>query len=273
MRKKLQNPLSKEKHFLTMCTLLGTAAAGTLASRRFFRSSRKKTGTPENELNLIHSDLLEAIAHDLRTPLSSIMGSSLIYRENHETLDEEEKLELVSHIQEDSSRMIDMAENLLAVSRLKNISQTAGTREEVLEEVLSEALQKLEKRHSGHMVHVSIPDDLILLPMDAVLVEQAVINLLENAISRSDSKKAVEVIVDDGAREATFLIRYYGNSIPENLLDGLFDCSSSEAQSCVGPAISKAIVSAHHGTIQCRNHEQGGEFIFTLPKRRCDSLR
>lgn len=272
MGKKLQNSSVTEKHCPTMRTLLGAAAVGTLAgvlvSGRIFGSSGKKAIPQKAEPKPLPSDLLEAIAHNLRTPLSSIMGSSLIYRENHETLDEEEKLGLVSHIHEDSSRLIDMAENLLAVSRLNDIDRTSGAREEVLEEVLGEALQKLDKRHPGHLVHVSIPDGVILLPMDAVLVEQAVINLLENALSRSDSKKAVDVIVDDGAQEATFRIRYYGDSIPENLLEGFFDCSAAGTQSCVGPAISKAIISAHHGAIRCRNHEEGAEFIFTLPKRR-----
>lgn len=272
MRKKLQNPSFNENHCLAMCTLLGAAAVGTLAgvlaSRRTTKSSRKKAVPQKAEPKPFPSYLLEDIAHDLRTPLASIMGSSIIYRENHETLDEEEKLRLVSHILEDSSRLIDMAENLLVISRLKDIDQLSSTREEVLEEVLGETLQKLEKRHSGHMVHVSIPDDVILLPMDAVLVEQAVINLLENAISRSESEKAVDIIVNDGNQEATFLIRYYGNSIPENLLENFFDYSAAEKQSCVGLAISKAIISAHHGTIYCRNHEQGAEFIFTLPKRR-----
>lgn len=255
-----------------MCALLGAAAAGTLtgilASRKASRLSGKIAVPQEAEPEQIRTDLLEAIAHDLRTPLSSIMGSSLIYQENHAALDEQEKLQLVSHIHEDSSRLIDMAENLLAITRLNDMNQTVGIREEVLEEVLSETLQKLDKRHPGHAIHVSIPDNVILLPMDAALVEQAIINLLEDAVSRSGGEKAAEIIVNDGSLEASFLIRYYGSSIPENLLDSFFDCAAPEERSCIGLAISKAIISAHKGTIQCRNHEQGAEFIFTLPKRR-----
>lgn len=272
MRKKTQNSSSKENHCLTMCTLLGAAVAGTLtgilASRRVSRPSAKKAVSKKTEPEQIRTDLLEAIAHDLRTPLSSIMGNSLIYRENHGTLDEQEKLQLVSHIHEDSSRLIGMEENLLAIARLTDMEKTVGARKEVLEEVLGEALQKLEKRHPGHAVHVSVPDNVILLPMDASLIEQAVINLLEDAISRSDGEKAAEIIVNDGSLEATFLIRYYGNSIPENLLDSFFDCTAPQERSCTGLTISKAIISAHQGTIKCRNHEQGAEFIFTLPKRR-----
>lgn len=255
-----------------MCALLGAAAAGTLtgilASRRASRPSGKKAASGKAEPEQLRTDLLEAIAHDLRTSLSSIMGNSLIYRENHETLDEQEKLQLVSHIHEDSTRLIDMEENLLAIARLTDIEKTMGAREEVLEEVLSEALQKLEKRHPGHAVHVSIPDNVILLPMDAALVEQAIINLLEDAVSRSDGEKATEIIVSEGSPETSFLIRYYGNSIPENLLDSFFECNAPEAWSYIGLAISKAIISAHQGTIKCQNHEQGAEFIFTLPKRR-----
>ncbi|MCI8789518.1 MAG: sensor histidine kinase [Lachnospiraceae bacterium] len=285
MRKKTQISTCSKNHCPDMATFLGGTVVGTmvgiLASRLATRPSGQKDASPNPDLNpapvQVHTDLLRAISHDLRTPLSNIMGNSLIYLENHGTLEEQERLRLVSRIHEDSSWLIDMAENLLAITRLEDIGLLLSAREEIVEEVLSEALQKLEKRHPNSAVHVAVPESIILLPMDAVLIEQAVINLLENALLHSSGEKDVDIIVEDGAQEVTFLIRDYGDSIPENQLESCFDCASSrtsdaEKRSSVGLALSKTIIAAHQGTIRCRNHEKGAEFVFTLPKRRCDSL-
>lgn len=285
MRKKTQISTCSKNHCPDMATFLGGTVVGTmvgiLASRLATRPSGQKDASPNPDLNpapvQVHTDLLRAISHDLRTPLSNIMGNSLIYLENHGILEEQERLRLVSRIHEDSSWLIDMAENLLAITRLEDIGLLLSAREEIVEEVLSEALQKLEKRHPNSAVHVAVPESIILLPMDAVLIEQAVINLLENALLHSSGEKDVDIIVEDGAQEVTFLIRDYGDSIPENQLESCFDCASSrtsdaEKRSSVGLALSKTIIAAHQGTIRCRNHEKGAEFVFTLPKRRCDSL-
>ena len=285
MRKKTQISTCSKNHCPDMATFLGGTVVGTmvgiLASRLATRPSGQKDASPNPDLNpapvQVHTDLLRAISHDLRAPLSNIMGNSLIYLENHGTLEEQERLRLVSRIHEDSSWLIDMAENLLAITRLEDIGLLLSAREEIVEEVLSEALQKLEKRHPNSAVHVAVPESIILLPMDAVLIEQAVINLLENALLHSSGEKDVDIIVEDGAQEVTFLIRDYGDSIPENQLESCFDCASSrtsdaEKRSSVGLALSKTIIAAHQGTIRCRNHEKGAEFVFTLPKRRCDSL-
>lgn len=285
MRKKTQISTCSKNHCPDMATFLGGTVVGTmvgiLASRLATRPSGQKDASPNPDLNpapvQVHTDLLRAISHDLRTPLSNIMGNCLIYLENHGTLEEQERLRLVSRIHEDSSWLIDMAENLLAITRLEDIGLLLSAREEIVEEVLSEALQKLEKRHPNSAVHVAVPESIILLPMDAVLIEQAVINLLENALLHSSGEKDVDIIVEDGAQEVTFLIRDYGDSIPENQLESCFDCASSrtsdaEKRSSVGLALSKTIIAAHQGTIRCRNHEKGAEFVFTLPKRRCDSL-
>ena len=120
MRKKTQISTCSKNHCPDMATFLGGTVVGTmvgiLASRLATRPSGQKDASPNPDLNpapvQVHTDLLRAISHDLRTPLSNIMGNSLIYLENHGTLEEQERLRLVSRIHEDSSWLIDMAENL-----------------------------------------------------------------------------------------------------------------------------------------------------------------
>ena len=191
-------------------------------------------------------------------------------------MSEEEKLNLVGNIHEDSGWLINIVENLLAVTRIRDIDGTLGTREEIVEEVLGETLHKMELRHPGFEIRASIPDEIIMLPMDALLIEQVIINLLENALLHSDSREPVDVIVEDGKGLVTFTIRDYGQGIPKEILDCLSDAAptmaaapDSHQKTCIGLAICKAIVSAHHGSFMGRNHSHGAEFVFTLPKRSC----
>lgn len=139
MRKKTQISTCSKNHCPDMATFLGGTVVGTmvgiLASRLATRPSGQKDASPNPDLNpapvQVHTDLLRAISHDLRTPLSNIMGNSLIYLENHGTLEEQERLRLVSRIHEDSSWLIDMAENLLAITRLEDIGLLLSAREEI----------------------------------------------------------------------------------------------------------------------------------------------
>ena len=265
-----------------LCTALGAAAAITAASVLVSRlvshkdeASLPKGSSQEPKPKEVHASLLRSISHDLRTPLSGIMGNSLLYLENHDALTDEEKLKLVSHIHEDSGWLINMAENLMAISRIHDLENAINTREEIIEEVLGETLQKMETRHPGFAVHVTIPKEIILLPMDALLIEQVIINLLENALLHSGSGEPVDVIVEDGEDFATFTVRDYGRGLPQEMLDCRFSDSPAAASTashkkpCVGLVVCKAIISAHHGSFTGRNHSRGAEFIFTLPKRSC----
>lgn len=262
-----------------LCTALGAAAAITavsIAASRLVSRKAEATHTkgssqkPKPEEN--HTGLLRAISHDLRAPLSGIMGNSLLYLENHDALSDEEKLALVSHIHEDSSWLINMAENLLAISRIHDLESSIHVRDEIVEEVLGETLEKMETRHPGFAVHVAIPEEIIMLPMDAMLIEQAILNLLENALLHSGSKEPVDVLVEDGKEYVTFTVRDYGQGIPQEILGHLFSDSPASAdagshkKNYIGLVICKAIVSAHHGSFTGRNHSRGAEFIFTLPK-------
>lgn len=268
----------KGKGFRTAFYAAAAATAtGILTS--WLMSRKKEEAQPESpseetDAADLHGNLLRAISHDLRTPLSGIMGSSFLYLENHETLSDEEKLELVSHIHEDSGWLINIVENLLAMTHIQNAENAISTREEILEEVLGEALQKMEMRHPGFEIRAVIPEEIIILPMDALLIEQVIINLLENALLHSESKKPVDVIVEDGKDSVTFTIRDYGHGIPEEILVHLFDnatltkaASDPHQKTNIGLIICKAIISAHHGSLTARNHSLGAEFVFTLPKR------
>ena len=227
------------------------------------------------EKEKMRANLLRAISHDLRTPLTSIIGTSASYLELGASLSSEEKDSLVQQINEDANWLLNMVENLLSVTRIKD-SETARVNKspEIVEEVVAEAIQRFKKRHSEASVVVSIPKDFIMLPMDPLLIEQVIINLLDNAYVHSSSSQSIELTVIDSPSSVIFCVRDFGKGIESTLLPTIFDGTSSRSKNApdahkgmgIGLSICKIIINAHSGTITALNHEDGAEFMFTLPK-------
>lgn len=261
--------------FIVMFTIsLITSALTTHMKEQAKILSEREKMLMEAEKEKMRANLLRAISHDLRTPLTGIIGSSTVYLENESRLTEEEKLEMVAHISEDANWLLNMVENLLSVTRINNDTTKVTKSSEPVEEVLSEAVQRLKKRIPEANVSVSIPDEFLMIPMDAILIEQVIINLIENAEVHSKSSKPIECFIDSDSQTVTFHVKDHGIGIPEEKLSTIFDGSSYTTSSSsdyrkgmgIGLSICKTIVSAHDGTIAARNHEDGAEFYFTLPK-------
>ena len=228
------------------------------------------------EKEKMRANLLRAMSHDLRTPLTSIIGSGAVYLENSSRLTDLEKTDLVSHILEDSNWLLNMVENLLSVTRINNETAKVNKSLEPVEEVLSEAVIRLRKRLPDLAVRVRVPDDVLMVPMDAVLIEQVLINLIENAIVHSQSTEPVECYVEDEDTKVAFHVRDYGIGIPPEKLVTIFDGSSYSWTASasadgrkgmgIGLSICKTIINAHGGSIGAVNQTVGAEFYFTLPK-------
>lgn len=228
----------------------------------------------EAEKEKMRANLLRAVSHDLRTPLTGIIGASSSYLENNNVLSDSEKNAIVMHIQEDANWLLNMVENLLSVTRIYDQSTKVKKTDESVEEVVSAAMLRLKKRIPDAQVTVSVPDDLLIIPMDAILIEQVLLNLLENAIIHSQSEKPILCFVDDDGQMVTFHVKDFGIGITEDRLHDIFDGSSyngstdSNKGMGIGLSICKTIITAHGGIIDVRNHEHGAEFYFSLPKER-----
>ena len=227
------------------------------------------------EKETMKANLMRAMSHDLRTPLTTIIGSSSTYLEQEETMSPDEKHKLVQNIEEDAQWLLTMVENLLTVTRIQDERGVANVikADESLEEIVSSAVRRFRKRFMDVPVHVSIPDIFIMVPMDATLIEQAINNLLENAFFHSGSHGPIDLIVTTDGPYVSITIKDYGKGIRPDLLDTLFDGGGVYANQMgdshkgmgIGLSLCKTIINAHGGQIRAGNHQNGAQFTFTLP--------
>jgi len=228
----------------------------------------------ETEKEKIRANLLRAVSHDLRTPLTGIIGASETILKNKEHLKKEEEIKLLEFIYEDSNWLLHMVENLLSVTRIREGGSAVNKTSEPLEEVVTEAIMRIRDRFPQASIDVQIPKDLIMIPMDATLIEQVIINLLENAIKYSGSTNPIILRVEPKEDFAFFYIIDDGRGISISRLESIFDGfsradtvnSDTNKGLGIGLSICKTIVNAHGGNISVTNKEGGGAvFTFTLP--------
>ena len=229
----------------------------------------------ENEKEKARSDLLRSVSHDIRTPLTSIIGSTSTVLEGEDFLTKEEKRSLLEDARSEAQWLIQVVENLLSITRMGDSRTYIEKTPEAAEEIVGEALQKFRKRFRDVAVSVSVPDELLMVPMDAILIEQVLANLMENAYLHGETTTQIRLSVRVDGDTAFFCVQDDGKGIPQEELPLLFTGISHRSGSHtvdgkrnmgLGLTVCKAIVRAHGGTITGRNLPQGGaEFAFRLP--------
>ena len=256
------------------------ASQMALALERQRLSEEQNAILMESEREKMRSNLLRAISHDLRTPLTSILGASDAILESSGQIDRETHDKLVGDIREDSQWLIRMVENLLSVTRI-SAGGTATVRKapEAAEEIVAEAVGRIKVRYPGQPLDVRVPDEFLLVPMDATLIEQVLINLVENAILHSGipmgaGAPPINVHITRRGGDALFEVRDYGKGVPAGMIPRLFEgydlqqarSSDSSRGMGIGLSICSSIVRAHGGEISVENPPGGGAtFRFTLP--------
>lgn len=265
--------LSLDKNALTFLELITSEVAMTL--ERFYLSENQKLLAIETEKEKMKANLLRAISHDLRTPLTAIIGASSILLEDKSLLNDiDQKNKLIKNINEDSNWLLNMVENLLSVTRINEKNATVSKTLEPLEEVVSESIMRLKKRYPNTNLLVKIPDEFIMIPMDATLIEQVILNLIENSIKHSKSTKPIRLIVEKNDNKVIFNIIDNGIGLHPDNIDNIFDgyslnensSSDSSKGMGIGLSICKTIIKAHGGDILARNNLNGGAtFSLSLP--------
>ncbi len=265
-----QKPM--EENIINFLNLMISQAA--MAIERQHLTDNQQLIIIETEKEKMRANLLRAVSHDLRTPLTGMIGASETLMKNKTYLNETEKDKLISYIYEDSNWLLHMVENLLSVTRIREGNSSVDKIPEPIEEVVSEAIMRVKKRYPDTQIIVKVPDDFLMIPMDATLIEQVIMNLIENALKHSGSSKPIELFVTKEVDQVLFHIVDQGIGIREDRLDSIFDgythaknqSSDSTKGIGIGLSICKTIINAHGGTISVKNQTGGGaSFTFTLP--------
>lgn len=228
----------------------------------------------ESEKEKMRANLLRAISHDLRTPLTSIYGSASVLLENYDDLPRERQFKMLEEMRKDSEWLIRMVENLLSVTRIDGEKVQVIKTPTVLEELIDSTLVKFRKRYPEQQVTVSIPPDFISIPMDGMLIEQVLINLLENAALHARGMTELTLIVRTGEGRVVFEVSDNGCGIPRERLEHLFagylehthaPADSGRSNMGIGLSVCATIVRAHGGVLQAENRPEGGaRFWFSL---------
>jgi len=229
----------------------------------------------ETEKEKLRANLLRAISHDIRTPLTSIVGSVSVLRENKDKLTEETKDDLLGHIQEEAQWLITMVENLLSITRISDGgSARISCQPEVLEEVVGGAVQKFRARHKLVRVVVEIPEQIAVVSVDSILIEQVLINILENAVVHGKNTTEIRVSILQDEKNATVVLRDNGGGVDPGVLPHILEDSyalirdqhsDTRRNMGIGLSVCRTIIAAHEGTIFARNIDGGAEFSVMLP--------
>ena len=191
------------------------------------------------------------------------------------TKNNQDSLKLVKCIYQDADWLKSLVENILSLTRLQDGKILVHKEMEALEEVIGSAVAHIEKMNPDREIQVDIPDDFVLVPMDAKLIEQVITNLLDNAIKHTTSKQEIMVSVSYNDKEAIVSVLDEGEGIAdidENKIFQIFYTSkakSSDAKKGIGLGLTicETVIKAHGGTISGKNRtdRKGAQFVFTLP--------
>jgi two-component system, OmpR family, sensor histidine kinase KdpD len=263
--RRFQDPIRRQ----LLETFSGQVAASLERVRLAGASQRAKL---ETEAERLRTALLSSLSHDLRTPLAGIEGAASSLLQDGGAQTPSARRELAQTIVEESRRMTRLVANLLEMVRLESGALQVQKEWQPLEEVVGVALIRLDERLAGRAVTTTLPPDLPLLPIDGLLIEQVLINLIENALKYTPPETPIDISARLGDREVIVEVADRGPGLPGGEEGRIFEKfyrardQGHAGGAGLGLTICRGIVTAHGGRIWAENRPGGGAaFRFSLP--------
>ena len=219
------------------------------------------------------STFLRSVAHDLRSPLTALSGAGNLLADSYNELSDSERRKLASDISEEIVWLTDLVENILNMTRISENKIVLHKQEEVIDDVIGEAVKHTDRLLRGRNFKVILPDEIVTVPIDSKLISQVIINLLENAVRHTTSDSSILLKVEVG-ENLKISVEDTGNGIPESIREHIFERFVTKDEKIadgsrglgLGLSICKSIVEAHGGEIfAIDNIPRGSIFVFSLP--------
>ena len=238
------------------------------------KNEREKEGAAEAaHTQKLRADLLRSISHDLRTPLTSIYGDASVLLSD-ENLEEEKKQQLYQDICDDSMWLIDVVQNLLSVTRLEDGKMELNRQAELMDEVIEEALKHIDRNSRTHHIFVDTGDDILMAKMDARLMVQLIVNLVNNAIKYTQPDSDIRIHAWKADGKIYVSVSDNGPGIADDQKAHVFEMfytgtnriADSRRSLGLGLALCRSIIRVHDGDITVMdNKPHGTVFTFSLP--------
>ncbi|MDA8161332.1 MAG: sensor histidine kinase KdpD [Desulfobacteraceae bacterium] len=241
-----------------------------IALERAFLADEAQRALLQAETEAVRNTLLSSVSHDLRTPLAAITGAATALLQHDIALDQQNRYELIRTISEEAEHLNEIIRNVLDMTRLETKAINIKKEWQSIEEIVGVALNRLSEKLKGHELKIDIPAELPLVPFDALLIEQALMNLLDNAAKYSPAGTLISLTAR--IKEGVLLMELAdrGRGIPQGEEEKIFEKfvhgSNTGGGIGLGLTICRAIINAHKGRIWAENRPGGGAiFRFTLP--------
>lgn len=264
------NPLDSFEYSVLL-SILGECALAIENSRN---AKEKEQAAVLAKNEQLRANLLRAISHDLRTPLTSISGHAGNLLSNYNRLDDETRTQMFADIYDDSMWLISLVENLLSITRFEEGRINFNMTCELIDDVIEEAMKHINHKSIDHHITIDIKDDFMLTRIDAKLIIQVIINIVDNAIKYTPVGSSIQIVAEKIENMISISIADNGKGIPDHMKSKVFEMfftgdnqiADSRRSLGLGLPLCQSIINAHGGEINLKdNIPQGCIFTFTLP--------